>query len=142
VTITGGTALSQDDIDRMVGDAEKHANEDQERKEHAEARNQADHLAYQTEKQIAELGDKVGDDVKQPVEEQITKVRKLLAEDASTEDLKAATNELMTGAQSIGQMIYEQAAADAQAAEAGEAAAEGDDVVEAEIIDEEGDGAE
>jgi molecular chaperone DnaK len=142
VTITGGTALSQEDIDRMVGDAEAHANEDAKRKEHAEARNQADHLAYQTEKQIAELGDKVTDEVKQPVEEQITKVRKLLAEDASTEDLKAATNELMTGAQSIGQMVYEQAAAEAQAAETGGESSEGEDVVEAEIIDEEGDGAE
>ena len=87
VTITGGTALSQDDIDRMVKDAEAHANEDQERRAHAEARNQADHTAYQIEKQIAELGDQVTDDVKGPVEEQIEKLRKLLADDAATDEL-------------------------------------------------------
>jgi molecular chaperone DnaK len=138
VTITGGTALSQDDIDRMVNDAESHANEDQERKDHAEARNQADHTAYQIEKQIAELGDKVSDDQKKPVEEHIEKVRKLLTDDASTEDLKAATNELLTSSQAIGQMIYEQAAQEASTEEA--PAGSDDDVVEAEIVDE-GDGA-
>ncbi len=138
VTITGGTALAQDDIDRMVKDAESHANEDEQRKAHAEARNQADHTAYQIEKQIAELGDKVGDDQKGPVEEKIANVRKLLAEDASTEDLSAATQDLLTSSQAIGQMIYEQAAA-AQAAESGDEPAGDDDVVEAEIVDDESD---
>ena len=137
VTITGGTALSQDDIDRMVTDAESHANEDEERRAKAEARNQADHAAYQIEKQIAELGDKVSDDQKGPVEEKIAHVRKLLAEDASTEDLTSATNDLLTSSQAIGQMIYEQAAASAETGESGDdAPAGGDDVVEAEIVDE------
>ncbi len=136
VTITGGTALSQDDIDRMVTDAESHANEDEERRAKAEARNQADHAAYQIEKQIAELGDKVSDDQKGPVEEKIAGVRKLLAEDASTEELTAATNDLLTSSQAIGQMIYEQAAAAAESGDtAGEPSADGDDVVEAEIVD-------
>ncbi|MDJ0961139.1 MAG: molecular chaperone DnaK [Acidimicrobiia bacterium] len=136
VTITGGTALSQDDIDRMVTDAESHANEDEERRAKAEARNQADHAAYQIEKQIAELGDKVSDDQKGPVEEKIAGVRKLLAEDASTEELTAATNDLLTASQAIGQMIYEQAAAAAESGDtAGEPSADGDDVVEAEIVD-------
>ena len=137
VTITGGTALSKDEIDRMVGDAESHANEDEQRRAHAEARNQADHSAYQIEKQIAEHGDKVGDEEKGPVEDKIAELRKLLAEDASTEDLTAATNELLTASQVIGQMIYEQAAAEAQPTEGSEDdAAGGDDVVEAEIVDE------
>ncbi len=136
VTITGGTALSQDDIDRMVTDAESHANEDEERRAKAEARNQADHAAYQIEKQIAELGDKVSDDQKGPVEEKIAGVRKLVAEDASTEELTAATNDLLTASQAIGQMIYEQAAAAAESGDtAGEPSADGDDVVEAEIVD-------
>ncbi len=136
VTITGGTALSQDDIDRMVTDAESHANEDEERRAKAEARNQADHAAYQIEKQIAELGDKVSDDQKGPVEEKIAGVHKLLAEDASTEELTAATNDLLTASQAIGQMIYEQAAAAAESGDtAGEPSADGDDVVEAEIVD-------
>jgi molecular chaperone DnaK len=137
VTITGGTALAQDDIDRMVKDAESHANEDQERRDHAEARNQADHTAYQIEKQIAELGDQVTDDVKAPVEEKIANVRKLLADDASTEDLKSATNDLLTSSQAIGQMIYEKASAEAPTAAGGGGDAPGaDEVVEAEIIDE------
>ena len=137
VTITGGTALSQDDIDRMVNDAESHANEDEQRRAKAEARNQADHAAYQIEKQIAELGDKVSDDQKGPVEEKIAHVRKLLAEDASTEDLTAATNDLLTSSQAIGQMIYEQAAAAADSGGAAEdTSASSDDVVEAEIVEE------
>jgi molecular chaperone DnaK len=137
VTITGGTALAQNDIDRMVKDAESHANEDQQRRDHAEARNQADHTAYQIEKQIAELDDQVGDDVKQPVEEKIADVRRLLAEDASTEDLKSATNDLLTSSQAIGQMIYEKASAEPPtAAGTGAGDAEADDVVEAEIVDE------
>jgi molecular chaperone DnaK len=136
VTITGGTALAQDDIDRMVKNAEAHANEDEQRRAHAEARNQADHTAYQIEKQIAELGDRVNDDVKQPVEEKIATVRKLLAEDASTEDLKTATNDLLTSSQAIGQMIYEQAAAEAPTAAGSGGGDGGDDVVEAEIVDE------
>ena len=137
VTITGGTALSQDDIDRMVKDAEAHANEDQERRAHAEARNQADHTAYQIEKQIAELGDQVTDDVKGPVEEQIEKVRKLLADDAATDELTSATNELLTKAQTIGQMVYQQTAADAGSDDS-PASNDGDDddVVEAEIVEE------
>ena len=134
VTITGGTALSSDDIDRMVKDAESHANEDKSRRDHAEARNQADHAAYQIEKQIAELGDQVADDVKAPVEEKIQVVRKLVSDDASTDELRAATNDLMTSAQAIGQMIYDKAQS-AAATEPAEAAADGD-VVEAEIVDE------
>jgi molecular chaperone DnaK len=134
VTITGGTALSKEDIDRMVGDAEAHANEDQRRKEHAEARNQADHVAYQTDKQLTEHGDKLTDDEKQPIADKVTEVRKALSDDASTDDLKRLTNELLTAAQVLGTKIYEasQAAAASESDETG-----GDDVVEAEIVDEE-----
>jgi molecular chaperone DnaK len=135
VTITGGTALSQDEIDRMVKDAESHANEDEQRRAHAEARNQADHAAYQIEKQMNELGEQLSDEQKEPVQEHIDKVRKLLADDASTDELKTATDELMQAAQVIGQMIYQQAQAAAESGEA-DAAEGGDEVVEAEIVDE------
>ena len=139
VTITGGTALAQDDIDGMISDAEDHANEDKERKEHAEARNQADHVAYQTEKQLAEHGDKLTDEEKQTIEDKITDVRKGLSDDDSTEDLQRLTNDLLTGAQVLGQKIYEasQATASEEEADGGS-----DDVVEAEIVDDDASDAE
>jgi molecular chaperone DnaK len=134
VTITGGTALAKDDIDQMIADAESHANEDEERKAHAEARNQADHLAYQTDKQLTEHGDKLDDDEKQTIEDKITALRKGLSDDVSTEELQTLTNDLLTGAQVLGQKIYESSQTEAE--EPGEGP-DGDDVVEAEIIDDE-----
>ena len=135
VTITGGTALARDDIDRMIEDAELHANEDNERKAQAEARNQADHVAYQTEKQIVEHGDKLTDDERQTIEDKIIDVRKALSDDASTEDLVGLTDELLKGAQVLGQKIYEASQAEEPSDDAGD---EGnDDVVEAEIVDDE-----
>ncbi len=134
VTITGGTALSQDDIDRMVKDAESHANEDERRREAAEARNQADHAAYTIEKQLMEHGDKLSEDEKTSIQDKVTAVRKLLTEDASAEDLRTATQEMLTASQVLGQKIYEasQTAPEGDSDEAG-----GDnDVVEAEIVDE------
>ena len=135
VTITGGTALSQEDIDRMIDDAEDHANEDEERKQHAEARNQADHVAYQTEKQLAEHGDKLSDDEKQAIEDKIMDVRKGLTDDADAEELQRLANELLSSAQVLGQKIYE--ASQAESASTEEAGSGDDDVVEAEIVDDE-----
>ena len=132
VTITGGTALADEDIETMVSDAEAHANEDAERKAKAEARNRADHTAYQLEKQIEELGDKVSDEQRAPVKDKIDGLRKLLADDASTADLTEATEDLLKSSQAIGQMIYEQAAAEAGDPESDAA---DDDVVDAEIVD-------
>jgi len=135
VTITGGTALAREDIDQMIEDAEVHANADKERKDQAEARNQADHVAYQTEKQIVEHGDKLTDDEKQTIEDKIIDVRKALSDEASTEELSRLTDELLTGAQVLGQKIYE--ASQAQES-SDDAAGEGDDdVVEAEIVEDE-----
>jgi molecular chaperone DnaK len=137
VTITGGTALAQDDIDRMVGDAEAHAADDAERKETAEARNQADHTAYQIDKQLADHGDKLTDDEKSAIEDKVADLRKLLAEDgAKPEDLRTASNELLTASQVLGQKIYEasQQQTEATAPDA-EAPAGDDDVVEAEIVE-------
>ena len=133
VTITGGTALSQEDIDRMIDDAEDHANEDEERKQHAEARNQADHVAYQTEKQLAEHGDKLSDDEKQAIEDKIMDVRKGLTDDADAEELQRLANELLSSAQVLGQKIYE--ASQAESASTEEAGSGDDGVVEAEIVD-------
>ncbi|HSF84494.1 MAG TPA: molecular chaperone DnaK [Acidimicrobiia bacterium] len=136
VTITGGTALNQDDIDRMVKDAEAHANEDERRREAAEAHNQADHAAYSIESQLAEHGDKLTDDERTAIQDKVTAVRKLLTEEAGTEELQQATQDMLTASQVLGQKIYEasQSSSEEPAGEASDSG--GDDVVEAEIVDE------
>ena len=138
VTITGGTALEKDEIQRMVDDAESHANEDEERRAHVDARNQADHAAYTIEKELEEHGDKLSDEEKADIETKMAEVRKFVAEDASTEDLSAATQGLMTASQVIGQKIYEadQASQAAAATEEDDGSDDGD-VVEAEIVEDE-----
>ncbi len=139
VTITGGTALDQDEIDRMIKEAEAHAAEDAERRRLAETRNQADHTAYQIEKQLGELGDRLGDDEKQAIEDKLAALRKLLADENATADaLKSATDELLQTAQILGQKLYEsqQAEASTGGGEAGSSEPGGDEVVEAEIVEE------
>jgi len=136
VTITGGTALSDDDIEKMVKDAEAHANDDAQRKEAAEARNQADQAAYQIEKQLAEHGDKLTDDERKVIEDKIAELRTLLANEAAdTESLKNTTNELLTSSQILGQKIYEASAAESAAAASDDAPASDDEVVEAEVVE-------
>ncbi len=136
MTITGGTALSQDEIDKMVQDAEEHAAEDHRRRERADAHNQADNVAYQTDKMLKEHGDKLSDDERKPIEEGLADVRKLLEdEEAEASALTEATQKLLEASQVLGQKVY----AEAQQAQAGggETAAGGEeDVVEAEIVDE------
>ena len=140
VTITGGTALSQDDIDQMMKDAEAHAADDTARKEGAEARNQADHTAYQIDKQLAEHGDKLTDDERSALEGKVKEVRDLLANsNADAKALEKATEELMTESQILGQKVYEASQTPEPGSdEAGSAdtPADDDDVVEAEIVEE------
>jgi molecular chaperone DnaK len=137
VTITGGTALAQDEIDRMVGDAETHANEDDERRVLADARNQADHTAYQTEKMLEEHGDKLTDEERAPIADKITELRKLLEEQASAEELNSVRDDVMTTSQILGQKIYEASAAESAAnGDDSTGDDDDDDVVEAEIVDE------
>jgi molecular chaperone DnaK len=135
VTITGGTALAQDEIERMVTDAESHANDDTKRREIAEARNQADHAAYQTDKLLEEHGDKLTDAEKAPITDKVAELRKLLEEQAAAEDLNRVREELMKASQILGQKIYE-ASATPTAEGAEDGTDSGDDVVEAEIVDE------
>jgi molecular chaperone DnaK len=136
VTITGGTALSDEDIENMVKDAEAHANDDAERKAAADARNQADQAAYQIEKQLAEHGDKLTDDERKVVDEKIAELRTLLANEAAdTQALKNTTNELLTSSQILGQKIYEASTAESAAASADDAPASDDEVVEAEVVE-------
>ena len=140
VTITGGTALGQDDIDQMMKDAEAHAADDAARKEGAEARNQADHTAYQIDKQLAEHGDKLTDDERSALEGKVKEVRDLLANsNADAKALEKATEELMTESQILGQKVYEASQTPepgSDEASSADTPADDDDVVEAEIVEE------
>lgn len=145
VTITGGSALSKEDIDRMVKEAEEHAAEDEKRKEETELRNTAEQQVYSIEKLLADNKDKLDEAVSSEVSEAAAKLKKALEGD-DVEAIKAAQEEMNQKAQQIGQALYAQAqAAQAEAGQDGwsEAAqnAQGgeDDVVDAEIVDEEGD---
>ena len=134
ITITGQSSLEKDKIDQMIADAEAHANEDRERREEAEARNSADSLIYQTEKMIRDNEDKITDDEKTDVEEKIASLKGLLEDEgASLDDLKEAVESLNTASQGFAQRLYEAAAQQESADETDDM----DDIIDAEIIDEE-----
>src|SRR5712672_1745107 len=142
VQITGGSALNKDDIEKMVRDAEQFAEEDRKRREEAEIRNQADTLVYSTEKFLGENEDKVPDDIKSEVREALAEVKKAL-ESNDTDAIKSATERAAQVSQKMGTAIYAQAQAAQQAQGQQSGSAEGgtqtpadDDVVEAEIVDE------
>ncbi|HKG50957.1 MAG TPA: Hsp70 family protein, partial [Actinomycetales bacterium] len=149
MTISGGSALPKEEIERMVREAELHAEEDRKRREEAEARNQAEQLAWSTEKFLKDNEDKVPADTRTEVEQSIADLRKALAENASSEELKAKTEALATTSQKIGQAMYAaEQAAGAGAEGASQGAPQGgaqagssadDDVVDAEVVDDEGD---
>ena len=134
MTITGGSSLSTEDIERMVKDAEEHAAEDKKRREEAETRNQAEQLAYSTEKLIKDNDDKLPEEVKTEVQADVDALKSALATD-DIEAVKSAQEKLMTSQQKLGEAIYA-----AQPAE-GEAAPEAstEDVVDAEVVEDEDD---
>jgi molecular chaperone DnaK len=142
MTITGGTALSKDDIDRMVVDAEKFAAEDHKRRQAAEARNAGDQLSYQVDKSLEEWGDKVPETDR----EELAKLNEELKQALKGDDVDAitsGTDAVMRKFQSIGQAMYQQTPDAQQAAAAGgggeSPASDGEgDVVEGEIVDEGG----
>src|SRR6202789_2896906 len=118
ISITGSSGLSKDEIEKMQKEAELHAEDDKKAKEAIEIRNNADNLAYQSEKQLKDLGDKVPAEKKQPIEEAITAVREALkGEDVDA--IKRAYDDLQTKFQSVTEDLYKQAAANAQSAGAG-----------------------
>ena len=138
VTITGGSALAKDDIQRMVDEAEKYAEEDARRREEAETRNRADTLVYSTEKFVAENTEKIPGDIRSEVEAAIADLKKAL-EGTDLDAIKEATEKTAQVSQKMGTAIYAQSQASAQSAGSGEAAGgpADDEVVEAEIVDEE-----
>lgn len=137
MTITGGSALSKDDIDKMIRDAEQYADEDRKRREQVEIRNQADGAVYTTEKFLAENADKIPADVKTQVETDVAELKKALESD-DTDTIKTAAAKLAESSQKMGAAMYAQTGAQAgpdAAGSTGTAAGE-EDVVEAEIVDE------
>ncbi|WP_353710388.1 molecular chaperone DnaK [Arthrobacter sp. K5] len=143
MTITGGTALSKEDIDRMVKDAEEHAAEDKARREATDTRNTAEQLAYSVDKLIADNSDKLPEEVKTEVQADVDALKKAL-EGTDDAAVKTAFEKLQASQTKLGEAIYAQAgspdgatgAAGAEGAPAGESKAD-EDIVDAEIVDEE-----
>ncbi|MFC5666127.1 molecular chaperone DnaK [Kitasatospora misakiensis] len=138
MTVTGGSALPKDDIERMMREAEQYAEEDHKRREAVETRNQAEQLVYSTEKFIADNSDKLPADVKTEVETAIGELKEALkGEDIAA--IREASEKVSTTAQKLGQALYANAdaAGAAGAGAAGDAGAKDDDVVDAEIVDDE-----
>lgn len=135
MTITGGSALPKEEIDRMVKEAEEHAAEDKKRREDAETRNQAEGFAYSTEKVLKDNEDKLSDEIKTEVNDAIAELKKALEGDDIAE-IKAKNEALMTVAQKIGEAVYaSEQAAGAETPDA-DATSSDEDVVDAEIVDE------
>jgi molecular chaperone DnaK len=133
ITITGQSALDKDKIQQMVKDAEAHAAEDKKRREEAEVRNSADTLVYQTEKLLRENGDKLTDDERGDVEAKLSAAKEAVEGD-DIERIKDTTEALMVASQGFAQRLYEQAASESDAGSGSRA--DDDDIVDAEIIDE------
>ena len=144
MTVTGGSALGKEDIDRMVREAEAHAEEDRKRRETVEMRNEADALAFRTEKLLADNAESLTDDVKAPVTESLEKLKEALKGE-DNDAVKTAMDDLNTKASAMGQAMYAAAQAAQQSAGTGEGdqqwtqpPSSDDDVVDAEIVDEDG----
>ena len=150
MTITGGPALSKDEIDRMVKDSEAFATEGHSRRETAEARNQADQLAYTVDKSLEEWGDKVPEGDRDDLKKKNDELKEVLkAEDSDADRIRSVTDAAMQVFQRIGQGMYQQAQQTQEASEPAASATGGgstaestsggeDEVVEGEIVDEGG----
>ena len=141
MTISGGSALPKEDIDRMVKEAEAHAEEDKKRREDAETRNSAEQQAYSIEKLLKDNKDKLPEDVHSEVSEAVADLKKAL-EGEDIEPVKTAQEKLNSVAQKVGEALYQadaaaQAAGDASASSAGSTSSDDEDIVDAEIVDDE-----
>ncbi|MGW0700264.1 Hsp70 family protein, partial [Streptomyces sp. NPDC002867] len=146
MTVTGGSALPKQDIDRMMRDAEQHADEDRRRKEAAETRNQAESLVYQTEKLLTDNRDKIPEDVRSETEAALGEVKEALKGEDTTA-IRSATEKATAAAQRIGSALYAQAQSDGGGGGTAGGGASGtkagpdeEDVVDAEIVDDEAKG--
>jgi molecular chaperone DnaK (HSP70) len=140
MTITGGTALPKDEIEKMMREAERFAEEDRRRRELAEAKNTADNLAYQTEKTLKEHGSKLSEADRRAVEQALAEVKDALKTD-DTARIKASSDALVNASHKLAEQIYQ--TGQSAAGQGGGATADGsrpsdDDVVDAEIVEEGG----
>ena len=135
MTITGGTKLADEDINRMVQEAEAHANEDKARREAAVARNEADSMVYNTEKSLNEHGAKLDESDRKEIEDALNEAKEALKGD-DIELIKKTSEQVMTAAQKIAAVVYQQT--QTQSPEGGPATGSSDDVVDAEVVDEGG----
>ena len=138
MTITGGSSLSQEDIDRMVKDAEAHADEDKKRREAADRRNQAEQSAYSVERLLQDNGDKLPEDVKTEVQADVDALKAALEKQDNDDEVAAAFEKLQASQVKIGEALYAQQGAESADAGAESAAPQGDDedIVDAEVVDE------
>ena len=134
IRITASSGLSEDEIDKMVKDAEMHSSEDKKKRELIETRNQADSLVYTTEKAVKEHGEKLDEDTKKAIESALEDLKKAMEGD-DPEAIKSKTEALATASQKLGEILYQQAQSEAAAGGAGEAEGgdQKDDVVDAEF---------
>ncbi len=142
ITITASTSLGDDEINRMVKEADAHADEDAKRKEEAEARNMADNLVYTTEKTLKDVGDKVGEEDRTSIEESLNEAKEALKGD-DVAAIKASTEKLSEASHKLAEVVYQQAqetqgpeGEGGQAAGGDQGAPEGE-VIDAEVVDEE-----
>ena len=140
ITIQGSTGLSKEEIEQMKKDAELHADEDKVKKEAVEARNNLDALVFSLEKQMREHDAKISDETKKKVNESLNEAKDVLKkDDATTAELTTTTEKLSTDAQEIGKIIYEEAQKEAAKAEGEGSETAKEDVVDAEVVDDEAD---
>ncbi len=139
MTITGGTALSSEEIERMVEDAERYAEEDRKRRELAETRNQADQVVHQTEKLLQEHGDKLDDGERTAIDSALQELKATVEkEDSTVEDLRSRIDATIQASQVLAQKVYQQETAESQAA-GNTGDFDDEEIVEAEIVEEDGD---
>ncbi|OFN15840.1 molecular chaperone DnaK [Rothia sp. HMSC058E10] len=138
MTITGGTSLSKEDIDRMVKDAEAHAEQDKARREAADTRNAAESVAYSVDKLLKENGEKLPEDVKTEVQGDVDELKKALEGD-DEDAVKSALEKLQASQTKLGEALYASAQAEANADSASSSKEDDEDVVDAEVIDEDED---
>ncbi|MGR6900547.1 molecular chaperone DnaK [Glutamicibacter sp. V16R2B1] len=139
MTITGGTSLSKDDIERMVREAEEHAAEDKKRREAAETRNAAEQAAYSVDKLIKDNEDKLPEEVKTEVQADVDALKAALEKQDNDEEVKTAFEKLQASQTKLGEAIYANTQAESAAAGEGEAPNAEEDIVDAEVIDEDED---
>ena len=137
IEIKGGSGLSDEEVERMVSDAEAHADEDSKQRELAEARNVAENAAYAADKQLTDLGDQVDESSKTEITDAIGELRGVL-ESEDIEDIKAKTDTLQSAFHKVSEQVYQQASEAAEAPSANGSSAEADEeVVDAEVVDDE-----